>query len=100
MLVVVERKKVDLEFPMEHQKERRDEQQPWPKDRPSTEWKYWIPRLKKYKHQETRQKPKEGQKPKSTGGGKDRRRKGEERRRGDKRRESQETKAWDGAALF
>ena len=46
MLVVVERRKVDLEFPMEHQNERRNEQQPWPNDRSRTDWKYWIPRLK------------------------------------------------------
>ena len=31
---------------MEHQKERRNEQLPWPKGRPSTEWVNWIPRLK------------------------------------------------------
>ena len=31
---------------MEHQKERRNELLPWPKDRPSKEWVYWIPRLK------------------------------------------------------
>ena len=58
------------------------------------------PEAKKCKLQETRQKPKEGQKPKATGEGKDRGKKKEERRRGDKRRKSQETQAWDGAALF